>query len=239
MICNNIIDKIPELIRKEIDTNERIMIIEHMKSCRICRTEYMNQLKMFYMIDKQLVIETVDFDKKQFSDELESKLSNGIKSGSNQYTKFFTYSAAAVLVLIIFSIFFFNKDQQTIKLPNENVIIEKALLNEDWITLQRLLKSNYAIKQFANEKISVSLLIEKLTRLEKQGVRTIDYVDLFNQTNNKQYIFNPSGQTKELNQIKITKLVQSLEQFKPSKNEITLFEIGLFLSESNKGGTKS
>ena len=83
------------------------------------------------------------------------------------------------------------------------------------------------------------MLIEKLEILEKQGIRSIDYIDLFNEVNNVQNFYSSSNQDTELNQIQVNKLVQTLESYKSSKSEITLYEIGLFLAEINKGGTKS
>ena len=105
--------------------------------------------------------------------------------------------------------------------------------------MQRILKSDYEIKKRADEKISLSLLIEKLEILEKQGIRSIDYIDLFNEVNNVQNFYSSSNQDTELNQIQVNKLVQTLESYKSSKSEITLYEIGLFLAEINKEGTKS
>jgi hypothetical protein len=239
MICDDIIDKIPKLIRREIDTNERIATVEHLKSCNPCRTEYLNQLKMFYLLDKGLINKTTDIDKSHYCAELENKLSTDQKLDSYQHYKLYVYAAAAVLLFIIISIFIFNNNKQVIKTTSEDIFIEKALLNEDWVTLRQILKSNQEIKKRADEKISISLLIEKLIRLEKQGIRSIDYIDLFNEANNFQNFYPSSNQDTEINQIQINKLVQTLEDFKTSKSEITLYEIGLFLAENNRGGTKS
>ena len=239
MICNTIIDEIPNLVRKEINTNDRIIMIDHLKTCNQCRHEYLNQLKMFYLLDKSLVNETIPLDRSKFHEDLESKFSTSDPSKKLRNFKWYGYAIAAVLLVFIVSLIFITNNQKSNKIVSESSIIDKALHNEDWISLQRILKSDYEIKKRADEKISLSLLIEKLEILEKQGIRSIDYIDLFNEVNNVQNFYSSSNQDTELNQIQVNKLVQTLESYKSSKSEITLYEIGLFLAEINKGGTKS
>lgn len=239
MICNNVNDKIPNLIRKEIDTSDRIMIIEHLKKCDSCRCEYLNQLKMFYLLDKELVKETKSIDQSKFFTGLKSKISTSDSAGKYQSFKWYGYAAAAVLLVFVISFIFITNNQTPEKVVSENIILEKALINEDWASLQRILKNNNEIMKRADEKISLSLLIEKLEMLEKQGVRSIDYINLYNEANKVQNLFPSPYQDNKLSQIQVNELVQTLERYKSSKNEITLYEIGLFLAETNKGGTKS
>jgi hypothetical protein len=238
MICNKIKEDIPNLIRREVNTDERIFMIDHMKNCNACRNEYLNQLKMFYQIDKGLVNDFISLNKDQFNFDLKKRLSNNQKSDIYKHFRPYIYTMAAVLIFILISLFIFDKKQPAIN-KNQTAQIEKALNDEDWIILQKILKNDSELKKYANEKISLSLLIEKLARLEKQGIRSIDYIDLFNEANNTQNFYTHTDRNKEMSQIQINKLVQTLESFKSSQNEVTLYEIGLFLAETNKGETKS
>lgn len=238
MTCKKIVENISPLIRREIDTSERIHIVDHLKECDICRNVYLKQLKIFYEVDKGLVNDSIKLNKDQFKSGLEIRLSNTRKSELYKNSRLYIYAAAAVLIFIMISLFIFN-----IKKPlsgeKQTAQIENALHNEDWPILQKILKNDTELKKYANEKIPLSLLIEKLTRLEKQGVRSIHYIDLFNAATNSPNYYALSEMNKEINQIQVNKLVKTLEKFKSSKNEITLYEIGLSLTETNKGGIKS
>ena len=238
MICKKIIENIPPLIRREIDTNERIQILDHLKECDICRNAYLKQLKIFYEVDKGLVNDSLKLNKDQFKSDLKDKLSSTGKSELFKHSRLYVYAAAAVLIILMISLFIFNIEKH-VPSERQTAQIEQALHNEDWPILQKILKNDSELKKYANEKIPVSLLIEKLSRLEKQGVQSIHYIDLFNAPANTQNNYALSDVNKEINQIQINKLVQTLEKFKSSKNEITLYEIGLSLTETNKGGIKS
>ncbi len=238
MICNKLKESIPNLIRRELDTDKRIFMIDHLKNCNACRNEYLNQLKMFYLIDKGLVNDSTNLIEDQFNSDLKKRLSNNQKSYFYKNSRLYIYSMAAALLFILISLFIFNKKQPAIN-KNQTVQIEKALYDENWMILQKILKNDSELKKYANEKLPLSLLIEKLVRLEKQGIHSIDYIDLFKEASSTQNLSRLSDVNKEMSQIQINKLVQTLESFKSSKNEVTLYEIGLFLAEINKGGTKS
>ncbi|MEJ2543841.1 MAG: hypothetical protein P8Y99_07215 [Calditrichaceae bacterium] len=238
MICKKVNDKIPPLIRREIATNKRIQILDHLKACDNCRNTYLKQLKIFYEVDKGLVNDSVKFNKDQFKSDLKDKLSSTGKSEFFKHSRLYVYTAAAVLIFVMISLFIFNIEKP-LPVEKQTAQIEQALHNEDWPILQKILKNDSELKKYANEKIPVSLLIEKLSRLEKQGVRSIHYIDLFNAATNTQNNYALSDMNKEINQIQINKLVQTLEKLKSSKSEITLYEIGLSLTETNKRGIKS
>ncbi|MBN1407952.1 MAG: zf-HC2 domain-containing protein [Calditrichaceae bacterium] len=238
MICKKVNDKIPPLIRREIDTNERIQILNHLKECDICRNAYLRHLKIYYEVDKGHVNDLIKLNKNQFKSDLTNRLSTTEKSELYNPSKLYVYAAAVVLIFILISLFIFNiKEPASGK--KQTAQIEQALHNEDWPILQEILKNDSELKKYANEKIPVSLLIEKLSRLEKQGVRSIHYIDLFNTATGTQNYYALSEMNKEIHQIQITKLVQTLEKFQSSKSEITLYEIGLSLTETNKGGINS
>lgn len=239
MICKTINKQIPKLIRRELDTYERISIINHLKNCNDCRNKYLNQLKIFYLIDKGLVNENLDFNKNHFVSELRNKLKTSRNQKFHKYFKSYLYAAAAILIIIIFSFFFFTNIQPVVNQKIENSGIENALKNEDWITLQEILKNDREIKKFAYEQIPIELLIEKLTGLEKQGIKVIDYIELFNRTGDSQNFYAFLNENNQIGQIQVNTLVQTLEKFKSSKNKISLYEIGLFLAENNKGGIES
>lgn len=238
MICNKLKENIPNLIRRELDTNRRIFMIDHLKNCNACRNEYLNQLKLFYWIDKGLVNDVTNLNKDQFNSNLKKRLSNNQKSDFYKNSRLYIYFTAAALIFILISFIIFNKRPSAIH-KNQTVQIEKALNDEDWIILEKILKNDSELKKYANEKLPLSLLIEKLVRLEKQGIHSIDYIDLFKETNSNQNFSLLSDVNKEMSQIQINKLLQTLESYRSSKNEVTLYEIGLFLAEINKGGTKS
>ena len=109
MICKNVIDKISNLIQREINTADRIMIIEHLKKCDSCRGEYLNQLKMFYLLDKELVKETKSLDQSKFFTDLESRISTS--DSVNKYRSFiwYGYAAAAILFILIISFILFER----------------------------------------------------------------------------------------------------------------------------------
>jgi hypothetical protein len=194
---------------------------------------------MFYLLDKDLVNDKLQINQKKYYADLESKLSKSNPVAKYKTIKWYGYAAAAVLLIFIISFIFITNDQTPEKAVSENVVIQKALIDEDWVNLQRILKNDNEILKRANEKISLSLLVEKLAILEKQGVRSIDYIDLFKEANNVQNLFPSPYQDNKLSKIQINELVQTLERYKSSKSEITLYEIGLFLAETNKGGIKS
>ena len=55
MKCEIVKNKIPELIRRELQGIDRIDIIKHIKECKDCKNEYLLYLKMFYTIDLEIV----------------------------------------------------------------------------------------------------------------------------------------------------------------------------------------
>jgi len=243
MTCEQIIDKIPLLIRREEKTQIRIQIIEHLRSCTDCREEYLSQLKLFYTLDKELVSEKPSLDKTSFRNSIEDKI---LKTNKNKIrSKHLWYYISAAAVLLCFFVIFpylSEKDSDNIaEKPQGENVIQTALIDEDWVKLNHLLTDSTVLQKHADESIPLPLLIDKLERLQNQGIHSIDYIDLFNHANevdikNDQELILVKNESK---QIYVNDLVQNLEQVKSFKNEITLEEISSFLEAQKEGEVKS
>ena len=160
MNCKQVIDIIPQIIKREIKSDKRVLSLEHLKTCDSCRLEYHKFLNMFYNIDFKIV---------QPEPELEDYLINiadlNIKRPKSMA---FIWAAAAVFLIIFFSTFVLMDDFYSphTELPRKHTVSE-IINSEDWIELSDMLSDKTALDKIATEKIPVKLLLSKLDVTKK------------------------------------------------------------------------
>jgi hypothetical protein len=173
MNCDILKNKIPQLLRKEVSSEERLDIINHVRGCTACRDEYKIYLRIFYNLDMKLV----ERPPKQVMLKLNEGIQARIYLTKNNYIlsrfKWLLYPAAAILFVLVFLVLFITPDQSKINKENSQESLTEKLLTEEWDVLESVLSNRYQMADISNERIPISLLLKKLVFLQEQGIYKI------------------------------------------------------------------
>jgi hypothetical protein len=241
MICEHIAEQIPALIRREINTEQRIAAVKHIQSCPKCRSEYLSQLKIFYEIDKNLVSTADLIDPVQLKNDLQNSIEMEQIPKKTNFNWYISIAASLLIIsLVIWILKPAGKNFPLVKNESPEKVIQKALEKEDWPYLQKILVSGKELNQYANEQIPLNLLISKLQRLERTGVQAISFTELFDEAQNtKSQPENNRLVSSGKNEIRIDFLIKTLKDVSPYTTETSLKEISTFIEKNKPGGTDS
>ena len=210
MNCKLIVDKIPLILKRELHTDERVSLIEHIKSCDECRSEYHKYLKMFYAVDYKIV---------QPEPELEKYLIDishlNIKQPKSR--GFIWAIAAAFLILFISMLLMTQISESPDKIiSNNKKIISQKIINEDWQEISKTLQNQLSLNKIAGETIPLNLLLAKLNLLEQKGI------DQFNVVS--------ESEKSLMQQVEIKLLISKIKKYQKYKSDISIKEISDYLS---------
>ena len=210
MNCKLIVNKIPLIIKRELHTDERVSLIEHIKSCDECRSEYHKYLKMFYAVDYKIV---------QPESELEKYLIDishlNIKQPKSR--GFIWAIAAAFLILFISMLLMTQISESPDKIiSNHKKIISQKIINEDWQEISKTLQNQLSLNKIAGEKIALNLLLAKLNLLEQQGIDQLKVAT--------------ESEKSLMQEVEVRLLISKIKKYQKYKSDISIKEISEYLS---------
>ena len=229
MTCNEIQMLIPSYIRKELDGDDRVRIKSHLRSCVTCRKNYLFHLKLYYTIDRESVLMAQPVVDTNFTEELVEQIDQ-IESGKNLYQKkWIWYAAAAILVAGILI------GRFTINLGNDNDItnaeygtFSQLIDSEDWSRMEIVLSDQKEFSKYASDKISIQILLDKLTSLQNKGIQYIP-ISGFSVDSAKQE--GKSMQHSPKIEISVDDFIQILQKVKQQRSQITLEDVSSILTK--------
>ncbi len=209
MNCNQVIGQVPQIIRRELNADERVVLIGHIKSCDTCRSEYHKFLKLVYSIDYKVVQPELELEK-HLIDITQFEIKQPKSMG------YIWTIAAAFLILLVSTIIVLQVSEN----PDINVSpayksISQKLVNEEWENLSNLLQKGAIFKEVPDEKIPLNLILSKLEILEQKGIH--------------QFKINQTDTRYSNQEINVNKLIVKLRKVKKFKSEVSVREISEYL----------
>jgi len=218
-------EKIPELVRREVGAESRIELINHLRNCSDCREEYESYLKMFYTIDREIIYEKQARKDAEYENQILQKIKSKKSFDFKKRNRWVSLAAAAI-ILVTFFTFYYSDTNISIR-QHKNFTVLSALTDEDWIALDYILNDLKILNDLSNEPIPVALLIEKLQKLQKQGIQKVSLGKM---------LYFENDASGELRKISLQEIISSLQKVERLRGQVTLLEISKYISNPEKGG---
>ena len=177
MKCNQIENIIPQLLRREVDSETRLDAITHLRECVHCRRIYLQYQNIFYSIDRNVVRCDTKIDMDSFSESVKRRI-NSLEQSQRSSRLYYPVYAAAAVLLIFVVIYSFSTGLFTstpARSDKESISLKEHLEYENWQTLNSILQDPQKLKNYLDEKIPLFLLREKLIYLKNSGIHSISY----------------------------------------------------------------
>jgi hypothetical protein len=178
MRCNQIEKIIPQLLRREVNSETRLDVINHLRQCNQCRTIYYHYQNMYYSIDRNIVLPAEEIDINSFNESVRQRI--GLTKPLRKRNRFHYAIYATAAVLLIFAIIYsFSKGLLTYSpasFHSQSISLKEHLEYEDWQILNSILQDPQIMKKYLDEKIPIALLREKLMNLHNSGIHSITYI---------------------------------------------------------------
>ena len=98
MICEEVYDSFQAYIQKEVDGEERIQIFEHIQNGSDCKGSYLEQLKIYYTIEREKVMIPATNIRPDFKRDIIAAIDNKDNKNHRFQKKLIWYAVAAVLI---------------------------------------------------------------------------------------------------------------------------------------------
>lgn len=198
-----------EIIKREVQTHDRIIMIEHIKSCESCRLEYHKFLKIYYTADYNLVLS---------EPEIESNLidmSSYTLSSTNK--KPIIWAIAATFLIFIVSMFLVLRSPHVSeqKSGTQDKTISQKLADEEWLEISKIIQDKSELKRFQHEKIQVDLLLVKLEMFDRNRINRLKFEEF--------------TEEKLSPRITLNSLISELRKYKKYNTELSIKEISEYL----------
>jgi hypothetical protein len=230
MNCKEYQDQIPSFIKKECDGEKRILIKNHLKVCDDCRSTYLSQVKLFYIVDREEILAPVPDISLAFNQEVFEGIDQTSDNKSHLSTRLIWYAAAAILIIGITIGRFVIPDNSSQKFISQNgdQTLSQLIASEDWEKLEVVLSDEVEFNKYSTDVIPIHILLEKLSTLQKMGVESLPIADKSDP--------NKSWETTTLQndpqiQISLNDFIRILEQVKLQRSRITLEEVSNLLTK--------
>lgn len=167
MDCLDVRQKISFLPRAELSAQDRQQVIEHISDCQICRTEYSDYLRTFYLIDQTVILKPPQHLLNEFSQSVISRIALQKSAAKSQTSWKKGWAIAATLILSIagglyfwqFTPAIYNRATHVTKLQPISIASQR---NEIKPTINN---SSLQLGDACERKIPVSMVLNKLYRL--------------------------------------------------------------------------
>jgi hypothetical protein len=210
MNCNDISEKIPAIIKREVISADRILYLDHVKTCDNCRTEYQKYLKLFYTLELQAAQ-----PEPQLAD-IKIEIPDLTPNITPRRIKYWWPVAASFLVLLLSVIILINQyPEPSGPVADQNQNIREQLVGENWIGLSKLVNDKSALAKNADQTIPVNILLNKLRQLEQEGISKISLAG--NQDDSR------------YKEVELQYFIDQLERYKKFKSALSVREISDFL----------
>jgi hypothetical protein len=209
MNCEQINNKIPEIIKREVQTNDRILMIEHIKSCESCRLEYHKFLKIYYTADYNLVLSDASID----TNLLDMSEFSTIKSDKRRII----WAVAASFLIFIVSTFLVLRSP---RVPEQKPVLDdktisQKLANEDWSEISKIMQNESELRKLQHERIQVDLLLGKLEMFDSNSINRLKFEEF--------------TEEKLKRTITLNTLISELKKYKKYNTELSIQEISKYL----------
>lgn len=210
MSCNDVIERIPALIKREIKSEDRIVYIDHLKYCTDCRAEYLKYLKIFYTLEQQAVQPEPQLN------DIDLDVQSMIHTSAPRRSKFWWPIAASFLAILLSTIIMISlrSDKPEPDTVKKNTL-RQQLLNDNLMRLSKVVIDPSALTQNGDQTIPVSILLNRLIRLEQRGISKISITDQQSNLDDKE--------------IELEYFIDQLKQYKKFKSALSVREISDFL----------
>ncbi len=175
MTCKERQSRFSELIKGELNGESRIALINHIRACTLCRDEYLLLLKFHYTLEKKNITDIPKTAPEDFKTEIQQRLDRDT-SVTNQVISRRLFTLVAILLAGSFLITVLVTKEAKMPTAEEKKVNEslvQMLKTENWNTFFTLITSPSRRYYYADEKVPLPLLIEKLHRLQKMGLLKI------------------------------------------------------------------
>jgi len=229
MNCNDCKEQIPAFINKELAGEKRILTKHHLKTCIDCREEYLSEVKISYIIDREEILSTT----KNTSVKIKQDIFNSIEKSQNKKdknNKWIWYAAAATLIVgILIGRFIIPDDpNQNNIYSKENDTLSQLIASENWNRLEIVLSDQDEFKRYSSDRIPIHILLDKLSALRKMGIQSLPMAYPDNQPNPKNMVVT---QNEPQIQISLNDFIHLLEQAKQQRSQITLDEVSKLITK--------
>ena len=210
MSCDDVLSNIPAIIRREIESGDRIIYIDHLKDCLDCRTEYLKYLKIFYTLEQQVVQPEPQLN------DIELDIQHMIDSPTPRYMKYWWPVAASLIVILLSTIIMISirSDNQKPDVVQKNNL-RQQLLDEKLMQLSKVVIDPADLLQNGDQSIPVNILLDRLHRLEQRGINKISITDQHGTTYDKE--------------VELKYFINQLIQYRKYKSALSVREISDFL----------
>ena len=187
MTCKERQTRFSDLIKGDLSGTERIDLIDHIRACALCKDEYLLLLKFHYTLEKENVTVVPEIKAEDFKTKIQQRINNGIPvTHRRDFRWIFTLAAILLTGAFLVTILVTKKTEVPVtQTEMENKTLVRLLETEDWNTLFTIITSPSGRYSYADEKVPLSLIIEKLYRLQKTGFQKIKLKYLLVQTDSK------------------------------------------------------
>jgi len=230
MSCDKYLDQIPSFIKKELDGEKRIRIKNHLKTCVDCRDAYLAQVNIYYIVDREEIIEPVPETLEEFSNEVLARMDQSSVKKGHINTKMIWYAAAATLLIgITIGRFVIpeNSSQKYLS-QSEDATLSQLIASEDWGRLEVVFSNKTEFKKYSTDSIPIHILLEKLSALQKMGVESLPIANTSDQESTREV---NGEQTDPQIQISLNDFIRLLEQAKLQRSRITFEEVANLLTK--------
>lgn len=227
MSCDEYRDLIPLYIKKEISGEERILTKEHLSRCDQCRENYLSQIKIFYVLDREQIFKTVpESVLRSFNNEVQERIEN-FSSAKKINSRWLWYAAAAILIIgVIIGRITIPLESDTRIITNDsNLSLGQLLASEDWGRLEIVLSDRDEYRRYSTDSIPIHILLDKLAALQKMGIQSLPIAGTSRNNTENESIIKGEPQVK----ISLSDYIKLLEQTKLQRSRITLEEVSNLL----------
>jgi hypothetical protein len=263
MNCNEVKDRIPELIHREMPLEDRNLVLSHLACCDSCRTVFKRYSKIRAASDAALIISSPATAEVNFYEKVTAKIERRQNRDSARYetsrlrfskemiwTNYRGMLSAAAMVMIILCGLFLWMHHAKLQSDVRAINLVQSLEQDDWITVERILTKPALAGKFVQTPVPVNFLLQQLEQLSEIGVKTIRFSPKLLQYRDADYFASKPGiHLRQYNlpasgfapnfhegQISVQVLSQLLQELAPSQNEITIAEIASIINLIQKSG---
>ena len=229
MNCKEYQEFLPSFIKKELEGEKRILTKNHLKSCPDCRKEYLSQVKISYIIDREEILVPVSKISAAFNQEVLDRISLSAEKKQIK-SRWIWYAAAAILLIGIiigrFGIPEIGSQRNSGNIADES--LSQLIVSENWQKLEIVLSNQEEFNRYSTDTIPVYVLIDKLSALQKTGIYSLPFTYILDRLNAKELTTNRSDPQIH---IPLSDFIQLLEQVKHQRSQITLEEVSNLLTK--------
>ena len=229
MSCEEYRDLIPSYIKREISGEERILTREHLSRCDRCRENYLSQVKIYYVMEREQIFKTVPESLlKSFNNDVQERI-NSVPTAKKINSRWLWYAAAAILIIgvIIGRITIPLESEKIYMTSDGNISLGQLLASEDWSRLEIVLSNKDEYERYSTDSIPIHILLDKLAALQKMGIQSLPITGASEKNIENKSIKNGEPQIK----ISLTDFIKLLEQAKLQRSRITLEEVSNLLTK--------